>query len=175
MVHDPANAAAHLSPSNTRLRRLLGGMSIFTMVMTVPQVIAIWVGHQGRRIYFVVECVSSLCRSLVLVWDAATRQEHLLAMCRLDCTGRCRDCGSHRLRISPGTRGGAGPITLTAPCFPIAHKGQGRADGFPGCLSKPGSRPEASAQRPQAGPKMRADVLVKRSSFPCRFFTHDFP
>jgi len=47
MVHDPANAAAHASRSDTRLRRLLGGMSIFTMVMTVPQVLAIWVGHQA--------------------------------------------------------------------------------------------------------------------------------
>jgi hypothetical protein len=35
------------SHSDTRLRRLLGGMSIFTMVMTVPQVLAIWVSHQA--------------------------------------------------------------------------------------------------------------------------------
>jgi len=47
MVHDPANAAAHASHSDTRLRRLLSGMSIFTMLMTIPQVLAIWVGHQA--------------------------------------------------------------------------------------------------------------------------------
>lgn len=47
MVHDPANAASHPSHPDTRLRRVLGGMSIFTMLMTVPQVLAIWVGHQA--------------------------------------------------------------------------------------------------------------------------------
>ncbi len=50
MVHDPANMAAHASPADTRLRRLLGGMSIFTMVMTVPQVLAIWVGQQAAGV-----------------------------------------------------------------------------------------------------------------------------
>jgi uncharacterized protein with PQ loop repeat len=47
---DPASAAAHASRSDTRLRRLLGGMSIFTMVMTIPQVLAIWVGHQAAGV-----------------------------------------------------------------------------------------------------------------------------
>jgi uncharacterized protein with PQ loop repeat len=46
MVHDPGNAAAQASRSDTRLRGLLGGMSIFTMVMTIPQVLTIWIGHQ---------------------------------------------------------------------------------------------------------------------------------
>ena len=47
MIHDPANAAAAASLSDTKLRGLLGGMSVFTMIMTVPQVLAIWVGHQA--------------------------------------------------------------------------------------------------------------------------------
>ena len=47
---DAASAAAHASRSDTRLRRLLGGMSIFTMVMTIPQVLAIWVGHQAAGV-----------------------------------------------------------------------------------------------------------------------------
>jgi len=50
MVHDPANAAAAASSSDTKLRGLLGGMSIFTMIMTVPQVLAIWVGHQAAGV-----------------------------------------------------------------------------------------------------------------------------
>jgi len=50
MVYDPANAAAHASGSDTRLRRLLGGMSIFTMLMTIPQVLTIWVGHQAAGV-----------------------------------------------------------------------------------------------------------------------------
>jgi uncharacterized protein with PQ loop repeat len=50
MVHDPAGAAAHASRSDTRLRALMGSISVFTMVMTVPQVLAIWVGHQAAGV-----------------------------------------------------------------------------------------------------------------------------
>ncbi len=32
------------------LRRLLGGMSIFTMVMTIPQIVTIWVGQQAAGV-----------------------------------------------------------------------------------------------------------------------------
>jgi uncharacterized protein with PQ loop repeat len=37
----------HASGFDQRLRRVLGGMSVFTMLMTVPQVLAIWIGHQA--------------------------------------------------------------------------------------------------------------------------------
>jgi hypothetical protein len=50
MAHDPANAAAHASRSDARLRTLMGSISVFTMVMTVPQVLAIWVGHQAAGV-----------------------------------------------------------------------------------------------------------------------------
>ena len=49
MVHDPANAAA-ASASDTKLRGLLWAMSLFTMIMTIPQVLAIWVGHQAAGV-----------------------------------------------------------------------------------------------------------------------------
>ncbi len=32
------------------LRKLLGGMSAFTMLMTIPQVLTIWVGHQAAGV-----------------------------------------------------------------------------------------------------------------------------
>ena len=35
---------------NTLLRRLLGGMSIFTLLMTVPQVLTIWIGQQAAGV-----------------------------------------------------------------------------------------------------------------------------
>jgi len=38
------------SSDQTILRRLLGGMSVFTMLMTVPQVLTIWVGHQAAGV-----------------------------------------------------------------------------------------------------------------------------
>jgi uncharacterized protein with PQ loop repeat len=44
------HAAGAGSESETLLRRLLGGMSIFTMLMTVPQVWTIWVGHEAAGV-----------------------------------------------------------------------------------------------------------------------------
>ena len=46
----PAPPVAHLSRSETGLRRLLGGMSVFTVVMTIPQVLTIWVGQQAAGV-----------------------------------------------------------------------------------------------------------------------------
>ncbi|HEY3151226.1 MAG TPA: hypothetical protein VGK65_06140 [Candidatus Binatia bacterium] len=50
--------AVHPSHPDTSLRRLLGGMSIFTMLgmsiftmlMTIPQVLTIWFGHQAAGV-----------------------------------------------------------------------------------------------------------------------------
>jgi uncharacterized protein with PQ loop repeat len=53
MAPDPTTPAAHASRSDTVLRRLLGGMSIFTMLMTIPQVLTIWVGHQAGGVSIV--------------------------------------------------------------------------------------------------------------------------
>jgi uncharacterized protein with PQ loop repeat len=50
MMHDQANALAAASPSDAKLRGLLGGMSIFTMIMTVLQVWTIWAGHQAAGV-----------------------------------------------------------------------------------------------------------------------------
>ena len=47
MAPDPATPAAQ---DETILRRLLGGMSIFTMLMTLPQVLTIWIGHQAAGV-----------------------------------------------------------------------------------------------------------------------------
>jgi uncharacterized protein with PQ loop repeat len=32
------------------MKRLLGSLSIFTMLMTIPQVLTIWVGHQAAGV-----------------------------------------------------------------------------------------------------------------------------
>jgi uncharacterized protein with PQ loop repeat len=50
MAPDPTTPAHIGSHPDTALRRLLGGMSIFTMLMTVPQVLTIWVGHQAAGV-----------------------------------------------------------------------------------------------------------------------------
>lgn len=50
MTTDPTGAARAEPPSDSVLSRVLGGMSVFTMLMTVPQVWTIWVGHQAAGV-----------------------------------------------------------------------------------------------------------------------------
>lgn len=50
MAPDPIDPAAGNSKSNSVLRRVLGGMSIFTLLMTIPQVLTIWVGHHAAGV-----------------------------------------------------------------------------------------------------------------------------
>jgi len=45
MAPDSVTPAGHGSQSDTSLRRILGGMSVVSMLMTVPQVWIIWVNH----------------------------------------------------------------------------------------------------------------------------------
>jgi uncharacterized protein with PQ loop repeat len=49
MAPDPAAPAAATRP-DTLFSRVLGGMSIFTLLMTVPQVWTIWVGQQAAGV-----------------------------------------------------------------------------------------------------------------------------
>ena len=50
MTTDPTGAARGETVSGHWRRRLLGGMSAFTLLMTVPQVWTIWVGHQAAGV-----------------------------------------------------------------------------------------------------------------------------
>jgi hypothetical protein len=47
MHANPMPAGVHHSHSDRMLRRVLGVMSLFTMFMTIPQVMTIWIGHQA--------------------------------------------------------------------------------------------------------------------------------
>lgn len=47
---DPTASVPNESPSEAWLRRLLGSMSAFTLLMTVPQVWVIWIGHQAAGV-----------------------------------------------------------------------------------------------------------------------------
>jgi len=40
----------HGSTYEAKLRRVLGGMSIFTLLMTIPQLLTIWVSHQAAGV-----------------------------------------------------------------------------------------------------------------------------
>ncbi len=50
MNPNPMPAAVHRSGSDAGLRRLLGAMSVFTMLMTIPQVLTIWIGQQAAGV-----------------------------------------------------------------------------------------------------------------------------
>jgi uncharacterized protein with PQ loop repeat len=50
MAPDPTTPAGVASRSDTTFSRVLGGLSVFTMLMTVPQVLTIWVGHQAAGV-----------------------------------------------------------------------------------------------------------------------------
>ena len=65
MIHDPANAAAF--PSDAKLRDLLGVMSVFTMIMTVPQVLSIWVGQQAAGVS-ILSWSAYLASALLWLW-----------------------------------------------------------------------------------------------------------
>src|SRR5262245_54397648 len=74
MIHDPANVAAAASSSETKLRGLLGMMSIFTMVMTVPQVWAIWVGQQAAGVS-VLSWSAYLVSALLWMWFGLRKRD----------------------------------------------------------------------------------------------------
>jgi uncharacterized protein with PQ loop repeat len=46
----PPTPTTHPLPALGSMRRILGSLSIFTIVMTVPQVLTIWVGHRAAGI-----------------------------------------------------------------------------------------------------------------------------
>ena len=46
----PQPAAPAAFPSEKLMKKLLGGMSIFTLVMTVPQIITIWASRQAAGV-----------------------------------------------------------------------------------------------------------------------------
>jgi uncharacterized protein with PQ loop repeat len=50
MATNSAVAGDAGAQSDTVLRRFLGGMSIFTLLMTVPQVWTIWIGQQAAGV-----------------------------------------------------------------------------------------------------------------------------
>jgi len=74
MVHDPANVLAAQSPLDTKLRGLLGGMSVFTMIMTVPQVLAIWINHQAAGVS-ILSWSAYLASAVLWLWFGIRRHD----------------------------------------------------------------------------------------------------
>ena len=67
MAPDSITPAGHGSQSDTALRRILGAMSVVSMLMTVPQVWIIWVNHQAAGVS-VISWSTYLVSALLWLW-----------------------------------------------------------------------------------------------------------
>ena len=67
MAPDPMQPAAHAAVTETLLRRALGMMSIFTILMTVPQVWTIWIERQAAGVS-VIAWSAYLLSALLWFW-----------------------------------------------------------------------------------------------------------
>jgi uncharacterized protein with PQ loop repeat len=74
MAPDPATPAAAASRSATAFSRVLGAMSVFTMLMTVPQVLTIWVGHQAAGVS-VVSWSAYLLSAILWFWYGVRKRD----------------------------------------------------------------------------------------------------
>jgi len=60
--------------SDTVLRRVLGGMSIFTLLMTIPQVLTIWVRHQAAGVS-IFTWSAYLLSAVLWLWFGVQKQD----------------------------------------------------------------------------------------------------
>lgn len=67
MAPVPAAPVTETEQSKTVMSRLLGAMSVFTMLMTVPQVLTIWGGHQAAGVS-VVSWSAYLLSAILWFW-----------------------------------------------------------------------------------------------------------
>ena len=74
MAPNPAAPAAHASISDTVLRRALGSMSVFTIVMTVPQIWTIWIAHQAAGVS-VLSWSAYLVSALLWFWHGLRKRD----------------------------------------------------------------------------------------------------
>ena len=74
MAPHPATPAGNASPSDTVFSRVLGGMSVFTMLMTIPQVLTIWVSHQAAGVS-VVSWTAYLISAILWFWYGLQKRD----------------------------------------------------------------------------------------------------
>lgn len=74
-----ADPSSH--PAVTTLERVLRGMSVFTMLMTVPQVLAIWVGRDAHNVSLASWGTYLLSAFLWLVYGIRKRDKTIYVAC----------------------------------------------------------------------------------------------
>ena len=62
------------APANKSMTYLLGGLSIFTMVMTIPQVLTVWIGHQTAGVSLI-SWSAYLISALVWFWYGIQKRD----------------------------------------------------------------------------------------------------
>jgi len=70
----PASFSAQASISDAALRRALGAMSVFTIVMTVPQIWTIWFGHQAAGVS-ILSWSAYLVSALLWFWHGLRKRD----------------------------------------------------------------------------------------------------
>jgi len=81
MAPDPTTSAGLASRSETAFSRALGAMSLFTMLMTVPQVLTIWVGHQAAGVSVVSWSAYLLSALLWFAYGLQKRDKNIYLPC----------------------------------------------------------------------------------------------
>lgn len=81
MAPDATTAAGHGSQPDTFLRRILGFMSVFSMLMTIPQVWTIWVNHQAAGVSVASWSAYLLSALLWLVYGLHQRDRNIYLPC----------------------------------------------------------------------------------------------
>jgi len=81
MHQNPATANSRSLSSHPRLRRLLGAMSVFTMLMTIPQVVTIWVGHNAGGVSILTWSTYFISAVLWLFFGIWKREKNIYLPC----------------------------------------------------------------------------------------------
>ena len=81
MAPDSLTAAGHDSASDGFLRRILGGMSVFSMLMTIPQVWTIWVNREAAGVSLASWSAYLLSALLWFVYGLRQRDRNIYLPC----------------------------------------------------------------------------------------------
>src|SRR2546426_5370024 len=74
MPPNPTTPGVHSSFPQKAMRRLLGSLSIFTMLMTIPQVLTIWVGHRAAGVSML-SWTAYLASAVVWLWYGIQKRD----------------------------------------------------------------------------------------------------
>ena len=81
MPPNPTTPFMGASPSARSIKRVLGSLSIFTMVMTVPEVLKIWVSHQASGISMLSWCAYLVSAGVWLWYGLQKHDKNIYLPC----------------------------------------------------------------------------------------------